>query len=77
MCKVWIVHITGPNLSQLYLFYASLQSYNALLFNCKMLGLVTGIQDLEQKWLIMQESKTSVKFTLKVTHENANHILKK
>ncbi|RXH74657.1 hypothetical protein DVH24_029378 [Malus domestica] len=30
-------------------------------------GPVTGIQDLEQKWLTMQESKASVKFALKMT----------
>ncbi|TQE12140.1 hypothetical protein C1H46_002210 [Malus baccata] len=35
----------------------------------EMLGPVTGIQDLEQKWLTMQESKPSVKFTLKMTGE--------
>ncbi|CAN6544778.1 unnamed protein product [Malus baccata var. baccata] len=32
-------------------------------------GPVTGIQDLEQKWLTMQESKASVKFALKMTGE--------
>ncbi|TQD72881.1 hypothetical protein C1H46_041567 [Malus baccata] len=37
----------------------------------KMLGPVTRIRDLEQKWLTMQESKPSVKFTLKMTGENA------
>ncbi|XP_048423717.1 uncharacterized protein LOC108866787 [Pyrus x bretschneideri] len=35
----------------------------------EMLGPVTGIQDLEQRWLTMPESKPSVKFTLKMTGE--------
>ncbi|KAM1508584.1 hypothetical protein ACFX10_017869 [Malus domestica] len=96
MCKVWIVHITGPNLYQNCGFLNRKGEINTIavyaegacedntligaMSGCLGLGgdmdlwkrcwgPVTGIQDLEQKWLTMQESKASVKFALKMTGE--------